>query len=129
MMLVHKALIMAFSALRYGGLIHGRAETSSCEEDTSSNNMDNVSSIESSDKSEVIEIEIEMREKLNKLKKDFTKEQVHEIMGEPDEVPLTGLYWEYYFVDETKKVVIGYFSDGITIELVDTVENKNEKIL
>lgn len=107
----------------------GMFSLSACEEDTSSNNMDNVSSIESYDKSEVIEIEIEMREKLNKLKKDFTQEQVHEIMGEPDEIPPTGLYWEYYFVDETKKVVIGYFSDGIFVELTDSMEQKNERIL
>ena len=46
-----------------------------------------------------------------------------------DEVPPTGLYWEYYFVDETKKVVIGYFSDGIFVELIDSIEKKEEKIL
>jgi len=107
----------------------GMFSLSACEEDISSKNIDSETSIEYTDKSEIIEIGSEMREKLNKLKKDFTKEQVHEIMGEPDEVPPTGLYWEYYFVDETKKVVIGYFSDGIFVELIDSIEKKEEKIL
>lgn len=102
---------------------------SSCKDDDKKINTDDTSSIESSDKSEVIEIEIEMREKLNKLEKDFTKEQVHEIMEEPDEIPETSIYRELYYLDNNKIVRIYYLSDSITVDLIDTVENKTEKIL
>ena len=68
-----KAICVALSLV-------GIFSLSACEDDTSSKNIDNETLLESYDKSNVIEIEIEMREKLNKLKKDFTKEQVHEIM-------------------------------------------------
>ena len=90
---------------------------------------DSVPSIESSDISDSFELKSEVREKINKLEKDFTQEQVHEILGEPDEVPPTGIYWEYYFIDENIKMVIGYFSDGISVELIDSREHKSEKIL
>ncbi len=109
--------------------IVGVISLSSCKKDSSSNNMYNTSQIESSDKSNLLENESEMREKISKLEKDFTEKQVHEIMGEPDEIPPTGIYYEYYFIDDTRKIVIGYFTDAISVVLVDTKANKRELIL
>ena len=102
---------------------------SSCKNDSSSNNMDNTSQVDSSDKSYILKIDSETREKLNKLKNDFTKEQVHEIMGEPDEIPPTSIYREMYYLDNNITLRIIYFSDVISVELIDTIANKNEKIL
>ena len=79
--------------------IVGVISLSSCKKDSSSNNMDNTSQVDSSDKSYILEIDSETRDKLSKLKKDFTKEQVHEILGEPDEIPPTSIYREMYYFD------------------------------
>jgi outer membrane protein assembly factor BamE (lipoprotein component of BamABCDE complex) len=118
-----------FKTMRVTLSLVGMFSLSACEDDTSSKNIDNETSIASSDKSEVIEIESEMREKLNKLKKDFTQEQVHEIMGEPDEIPETSIYRELYYLDNNKIVRIYYLSDSITVDLIDTIDDKNKKIL
>ena len=63
----------------------------------------------SPDLSEFGELDNETIEKLNKLKPDMTMEQVHEILGEPDKLPETGLYWEYFYINgnENRWIKVG----------------------
>lgn len=64
-------------------------------------------------------------DKAKLIKKDFTKEQVHELMGEPDGYPYSGRYAESYNVDENIRVIVSYFTDGIDVAII----NDNNEII
>ena len=51
------------------------------------------------DLSEFGELDNKTLEKIGKLKKEMTIDQVHDILGEPDWLPPTGIYWEIYYIN------------------------------
>ena len=69
-------------------------------------------------------------DKLSRLRKNMTKEQVHEVLGDPDSYPPTGIYREQYYINENsnKYIEVVILSDGITVYLVDS-ELKNSVII
>jgi hypothetical protein len=64
--------------------------------------------------------------KLSQIKKTFTAEQVHEILGEPDEIPPTGIYYEIYYAENNAKIWIAYL-DSLLISIEDA--NGNSEII
>ena len=61
---------------------------------------------------------------VEQIQKDFTREQVEAIMGEPDRREGSGIMCNYYVFDEYEICVI-YFSDGLLLDVIN--KNTNEK--
>lgn len=79
------------------------------------------------DLSEFGEIDNKTLEKIGELKKEMTVDQVHDILGEPDWIAPTGILWECYYINgnENRWIQVGYFSDGISVQLSDIQINKH----
>lgn len=63
------------------------------------------------------------------LKNNSTPDEVHELLGEPDELPNTGVYYEYYNIDEDRKLVINYIDDIITAWIMNIKEQTSVPVL
>ena len=103
------------------------------EQNSSAENKSSTAIIETSpDLSEFGELDSETIEKLSKLKPDMTMEQVHEILGEPDKLPETGLYWEYFYINgnENRWIKVGYGNNSISsVQLGDSELHKGVFVL
>lgn len=90
---------------------------------STSNNTDEI--ISTTDKEDG-----SMLDKLHQIQSDWTMEQVHELLGSPDErgqasvVPM-----DYYNISDTTRATIYYWSEGIRIELVNTETGEATTIL
>lgn len=83
-----------------------------------------TSSIESKDNEatsvEVTESSYElMMSYVEQIEAGFTREQVVDIMGEPDMMEGSGIVYNYYIFDEYK-VSIVYASDGLLLDIIST---------
>jgi len=56
-------------------------------------------------------------DKLYQIQKGSTREQVHELLGKPEQVLPTGIYTEIYYLGNNNRATLQYFSDNITIEI------------
>lgn len=108
------------------------SDGSSALQDSSSKNESKADEIWTSpDLDEFGELDDKTLERISKLKKNMTEEQVHEIFGKPDKIPETGIYWEYFYINgnEHRWIKVGYFSDGIAVQLGDSNIHKSVTIL
>lgn len=68
-------------------------------------------------------------DKLLQIKKEFSVEQVHELLGQPDEIPATGLYRDVYILEENIRATLIYFSDTIRIEIFNSDSDEREVVV
>lgn len=110
--------------------INSANEVSSLAVSASSSASNQIELLLTDEVCESFEIDADLRKKLIQLKKKLTIEEVHDLLGEADEFPETGIYWEYFYINgnKQKRVQIAYFSDGIIVQLGDT-EHHNGIVL
>lgn len=71
-----------------------------------------------------------MLEKLYQIKPDWTEQQVHDLLGEPDEQGQASVVMQdYYNVDDKTRATIYYWNEGIQIELVNLETSEMTVIL
>lgn len=104
----------------------------SCNTHPSPSSVSNPqSAISSEDTSTVIITgENTMLEKLYQIKPDWTEQQVHDLLGEPDEQGQASVVMQdYYNVDDKTRATIYYWNEGIQIELVNLETSEMTVIL
>ena len=73
--------------------------------------------------------EIELREKMKLLQKNFTPEQVIKVLGQPDDHPSSGTLEFEYYLNNNEVLVIAFLGNGIVVEIYNTVTYKKEVIM
>ncbi|GEM_PF-5125024 len=83
------------------------------------------------DLSEFGELDDETLRKIKMLRKNMTRDEVHEILGDFDDSPPTGMYWEYYYINgnPNRWIKISFNDDALVIlELGDSEKHKGVRI-
>ena len=72
----------------------------------------------------------DMLEKLNLIKRDWTEEQVHTLLGTPDrDGGLSVVAQDIYNVSDTTEAIISYWSEGLYIQLHNSETGEKTTIL
>jgi hypothetical protein len=77
-----------------------------------------------------IDIDVDINEYLDKFRQitdDMTLEEIHQLVGEANDMPPTGIFWEYYYVNginaNNGRVTLGRFGDGYLLRYAVTINN------
>ena len=69
-------------------------------------------------------------DKLYQIESDWTEQQVHDLLGPPDEYGQASVVvQDYYNISETKRATISYWGEGVQVEIYDFEAKENIVIL